>query len=241
MSLRHNVTPVGAAALAIALAALPAPAVADDSVALARVARELGFTYAYLPYENAVSLSRPGATIVVRPGDAFFTANERREPVYGAVPVYRGNDVYVSRAFMDEIRGLGRRVDPDEVTAAAAAAASRPAPPVPPAGSVATAVASYDPRDDRAVVRGTATPGSIVGVTLRAALSESLPVIALDHTYVVAAADGTYAARLSFGADRFELSRYIVEAYGAQNQRPIVAKVPERRTPDARTSADDTK
>ena len=100
MRLRHKFDLRWALALA-AFAATTSPARADDSVALARVARDLGFSYAYLAYENAVALRRPGATIVVRPGDAFFSANDRREPVYGMVPVYRKNDVYVSRAFVD--------------------------------------------------------------------------------------------------------------------------------------------
>lgn len=232
MSLRHNITTLGVIALA---AGLVAPAAADDAIALATVARQLGFTYNYLPYENAVSLARPGATIVVRPGDGFFTANERREPVYGMVPEYRDNDVFVSRAFVEEIRSLGRRAD------RADAAILRPVAAIVPPGSVASAVASYDAREDRAVVRGIATPGSYVGLRLRAALSESLPVLTLDRTTVVAAADGTFVAHLSFGSDRFAPSHYTVEAYGAKDDRPIFARVLERKGVDAKTSADDQK
>ena len=241
MSLRHNISTLGVIAL---FTGLVAPASADDAIALATVARQLGFTYAYLPYENAVSLARSGATIVVRPGDAFFTANERREPVYGMVPEYRNNDVFVSPAFVEEIRGLGRRVDRVDAEAARAnsdAAILRPVAAIVPAGRVASAVASYDALEDRAIVRGIATPGSYVGIRLRAALSESLPMLTLDRTTVVAGADGTFVAHLSFGSDRFAPSHYTVEAYGTNDDRPIVTRVPERKAIDAKTSADDRK
>lgn len=239
MSLRHNISTLGVIALT---AGLVAPVAADDAIALATVARQLGFTYSYLPYENAVSLARPGATIVVRPGDGFFTANERREPVYGMVPEYRNNDVFVSPAFVDEIRGLGRRADRVEAEAtraAADAAILRPVEAIAPPGSVTSAVATYDAREDRAIVHGMATPGSYVGIRLRAALSESLPVVTLDRTTVVAAADGTFVAHLSYGTNRFAPTHYTIEAYGVRDAAPIVARVPERKAPPEKTSADD--
>ena len=237
MSLRHNVTRFGTAALVLGLTS---PALADATIPLARVARDLGFAYAYLPYENAVSLARPGATIVVRPGDAFFFANERREPVYGIVPVYRNNDVYVSRAFVDEIRGLGSRAARVGADIGADAAAPGSVAPTEPPGSVSGATATYDERTDRAVVRGTATPDSIVGVVLKGELASNLPVVVLDRTYVVAAGDGSFEARLSFGADHFAPSQFVVEAYGSRNARPVVARVPGR-TSSVRTAADDRK
>lgn len=237
MSLRHNITRVGAAMFAVGFAS---PGLADDAVPLATVARELGFTYAYLPYENAVSLARPGATVIVRPGDAFFSVNERREPVYGIVPVYRNNDVYVSRAFVDEIRGAGSRATSATTGNGNFTLPTRPLAPSEPPGRVATAIATYDERDDRALVSGMATPGSIVGVALRAELAAGIPVVVLDRTYVVASDDGTFAAHLSFGFDHFAPSRYVVEAYGEQNEHPILAPLGSR-TSKVRTSADDGK
>lgn len=240
MSLRHNAARIGTAALVLGMVS---PALADAPLPLARVARDLGFTYTYLPYENAVSLARPGATVVVRPGDAFFFANERREPVYGIVPVYRNNDVYVSRAFVDEIRNLGSRAAAtaaaNDETGAGRAPARGVAPPEVP-GSVTNATATYDERDDRALVRGSATPGSIVGVVLKGELASNLPVVVLDRTYVLAAGDGTFAARLSFGADHFAPSQFVVEAYGARNAQPVVARL-VGRTSGVRTAADDRK
>ncbi len=242
MRFRHKRIFQPALALAIA-AASTAPVLADDTVSLARVARELGFSYRYLAYENAVALQRPGATIVVRPGDGFFSANERREPVYGIVPVYRHNDVYVSRAFVDEIRDLGRvpggrsASGPIEVLAVVP---PRPAPAQAPSGKVSRLEAAYDSATDAIVVRGRATPGSRVALAVRATLSEILPVVTVERASTYAAADGTFAVRLGFGSDNFQESRYVVEATGESDARAMTATVPTR-TPAAtqRTAADD--
>lgn len=245
MSPRHNVTRFGAAVLALGLGT-PGFAAAADSVALATVARELGFTYTYLPYENAVSLARPGATIIVRPGDAFFFTNERREPVYGDVPSYHDNDVYVSRAFVDEIRNVGTRPSANVDAAGrgdSPVIAPRPVAAGEPPGSVATAVATYDASTDRALITGTATPGSIVGIVLKAELSDALPVVVLDRTYVIAGADGTFAARLSFGAAHWPPGRYVAQAYGARNVRAISSVLPANlsRSASPHTAADDVR
>ncbi len=235
MSFRHKVSTSAALALAVATLA-GAPASADDAVSLASVARELGFSYAYLPYENAVSLHRPGATVVVRPGDPFFSANERREPVYGMVPVYRRNDVYVSRAFIDEIRGLGRqfagrtdRTERAEISAGSLPVVAQAAPAQATSGSVTALVATYDAKNDAILVSGHATAGSRVTLAVKATLADALPVVTVERAATYAAADGSFAGTLSFGADQFSESHYVVEARGSDDAVPVVAKVPARR------------
>ncbi len=232
------------AALALAVLVAPArPASADDAVPLVQIARELGFSYTYLPYENAVSLWRPGATVVVRPGDPFFSKNDRREPVYGIVPVYRRNDVYVSRAFVDEIRDVGRRAVYGVAAAAddgRAIAAPRPAPAQAPSGSVTTLSAAYDSANDAIVVRGRATSGARIFLAVKATLSKSLPIVTVDRAVAYVAGDGTFVATLSFGADNFYQSRYVVEASGLDNATAVVAVVPARIPARAmHTAADD--
>jgi len=240
MSYRHKI--LGSAVLTLAIAGWAGgAAVADDALPLAQVARELGFTYTYLPYENAVSLSRTGATIVVRPGDAFFSANERREPVYGVVPFYQRNDVYVSRAFVEEIRNLGTLLGPRDAagqivvlgTAPQATAAQ------PPRGSVTTMAATYDATNDTILVRGRATAGAPIALAVRATLSENLPVISVDRAIAYAGADGAFVARLTFGSGNFAPARFIVAASGAENVSPVIAEVPPRvPSPAMRTEAD---
>ena len=136
-----------------------------DAVPLSLVAADLGFTYDYLPVENAVSLTRPGTVIVVRPGDGFFSVNARREPVYGMVPAYRDNDVVVSRAFEAEIKQLGRptartAAGPSWTHAAAKSTSSVAFAPGVAAGTVTTVSASYVVSEGAVQIAGTATPGA---------------------------------------------------------------------------------
>jgi hypothetical protein len=212
-------------------------AAADSTIPLAKVARDLGYHYAYLPLENAVSLTRAGAVILVRPGDGFFTVNDRREPVYGTVPFYRRNDVVVSRAFEDEIRPFARYFR----TAATPAPA---APEVVDAGAVDRVAANFLPNENVVVVAGTATPGTHVSVILRAVLSQELPVVTLDGADIVADENGRFRARLNTAPNRFTLSRYYVEAAAPGNRAPAIAQVNDLGLdPAQRTRADglDTK
>ena len=65
MQFRHPIV-IGTIA---AMLASGSPSFAED-IALSRLASELGYTYAYLGADAVVTLSRPGLTIVFRPGDA---------------------------------------------------------------------------------------------------------------------------------------------------------------------------
>lgn len=206
---------------------------ADDAVSLTRVARQLGFHYAYLPFENAVSLARPGIVVVVRPGDAFFNANERREPVFGMVPQYRQNDVYVSPAFLSEIRGLGTPFPPQN---SAAVAKGGPVD----QGRVSSLHLSQIPNAPTITVTGSATPGSRVDVVLKTALSASLPIVVLDHATAFADPSGAFATVVSVAPDHFYASRFMVEASGAGDVAPTIAKLDtQEQNPAAQTKADD--
>jgi len=219
---------------ALAMFAAPAAVRADDAVPLAGVARQLGFHYSFLPFENAVSLARPGATVVVRPGDPFFSANERREPVFGMVPQYRQNDVYVSRAFIAEIRGLGHRFAPPPSNAVVIRQESVDQ------GRVAELHLSQVPNSPRITVSGTATPGARIEIVLRAALSASLPIVVLDRVTAFTDASGAFATVLSIAPDHFYASRFIVDASGAGDVAPTIAKLDvKEQNPAAQTKAED--
>jgi hypothetical protein len=101
---------VGAACISVAFAATaPAAIEAKGDIALSRVAAELGFTYAYLGPEDAVALSRPGVTILVRPGELLFDVNDRTEAMSGAPPHFYQSDVYVSPQFVARLRAIAAR------------------------------------------------------------------------------------------------------------------------------------
>ena len=224
---------------ALAVAATLAPAAADDGIALVRVARDLGYRYAYLPVENAVSLSRPGTTIVVRPGDSFFSVNARREPVYGMVPTYRNNDVVVSRAFESEIRAYAPRVSVVDQRDVHPAQDGVSTPIAPETGNVATVRAYYQQSESTIFVEGKATPGSRVTLVLRADLSENLPVVTLDGVDTFADANGRFHTNLDSAPDRFTFSRFFVEATAPGDATPAIAAVVDgKANASARTSAD---
>jgi hypothetical protein len=222
--MRMSAASVILGATAILCVAAVAPAAADDTVPLATVARELGYRYAYLALDNAVSLTRPGATIVVRPGDAFFTINERREPVYGEVPFYRDNDVVVSRAFEREIGPAPRHVAVTDERDSRPSMAPRE-PEHADVGKVRTMSAYFLGSASAIEVVGTATPGAHVSLVLRANLSDQLPVVTLDGTDAVAGSDGTFRARLDNAPDRFSFSRYFIEASGPSDAMPAIVAV----------------
>ncbi|MBC5799127.1 MAG: hypothetical protein GIX03_08085 [Candidatus Eremiobacteraeota bacterium] len=217
----------------LSVLASSARASADDALSLTRVARQLGFHYSYLPFENAVSLARPGIVVVVRPGDPFFSANERREPVFGMVPEYRQNDVYVSRSFMSEIRGLGQ---PFPAPSARLVVQRGPVD----QGHVSELHLSQIPDAPTITVTGTATPGSRIEVVLRAALSASVPIVILDRATAFSDSSGAFATVVSIAPDHWYASRFIVEASGEGDAAPTIAKIDAmEQNPAARTKADD--
>lgn len=218
---------------ALSVLASSGGASADDAVSLARVARQLGFHYSYLPFENAVSLARPGIVVIVRPGEPFFSANERREPVFGMVPEYRQNDVYVSRAFISEIRGLGQPFP--SVSNARVVVQRGPVD----QGRVSELHVLQVPNAPTITVSGSATPGSRIELVLRAALSASVPVVVLDRVTAFADSSGSFATVVSIAPDHWYASRFIVEASGAGDAAPTVATLDfKEQNPAAHTKAD---
>jgi hypothetical protein len=95
--------------VAIVASAAAAPAFADRETALARVAADLGYDYSYLGPEDAVSLSLPGVTIVLRPGERLFDVNDRTEAMDGSAPRFSRDDLYVSDAMVRTLRAIAVR------------------------------------------------------------------------------------------------------------------------------------
>jgi len=98
---------LGVTLASVAFAAVTPVAIeARGDVALSRVAVELGYAYSYLGPEDAVSLARPGVTILVRPGERLFDVNDRTEAMDGAAPRFYQNDLLVSPKFVARLRAI---------------------------------------------------------------------------------------------------------------------------------------
>ena len=96
------------AALASAafMAVTPAAIQAQGDVALSRAAVELGFNYSYLGTEDVVELTKPGVTIVVRPGERLFDVNDRTEAMEGPAPRFYEHDVFISPQLFARLRAI---------------------------------------------------------------------------------------------------------------------------------------
>ena len=93
----------------VATASIPTASFAEHDTPLVKVASELGFIYGYLGPEDAVSLSRPGVTIVIRPGERLFDVNDRTESMNGPAPHFYNSDVFVSDEMFNRLRRIAAR------------------------------------------------------------------------------------------------------------------------------------
>ena len=74
------------------------------------MAAQLGYSYSYLGTDDVVTLTRPGLTILVRPGQSLFDVNDRSESMdAGEAPRFFRNDIYVSPSFVRRLTQLANR------------------------------------------------------------------------------------------------------------------------------------
>jgi len=185
------IIPMRHLAVAIVAAALPAlPATAHTGNSLLRVAGAAGYAYAWSVSASEVTLSRPGFTIVLRPGNRRYEINDR--VVYASeAPVYENGDLFVPNDVVAELRALAGATPVSRATEGA-----RPGP----ASSLSSAsgklTVAVRPAIGREgiVVDGTA-PGPVpVTLTLVGTISRDLPDIVIRR--VTLATDGTFHTTL---------------------------------------------
>ncbi len=187
------------ALLAFTASSMPitSAAYAEDGVPLSQVAARLGYAYAYLGPEDAVQLSRPGLTILVRPGEKLIDVNDRTETMNMA-PRFDRNELYVSDSFVSRLRELMREY------------------PVPAARSGESDVlpADLQPRHAEAVpngaisgldvrqlwgtqsltVSGHAPPAMPITLTVKETFWTDVPDVVLSRNDVTSNADGRFDA-----------------------------------------------
>lgn len=207
-------------------AALAQPAPAQP---LAVVAHRLGFTYAYLGPDDEVSLTGHGITVLVRPGDPFFSVNDRREPVRGGAPQYRGSDVYVSPAFYAQLSSIERSAslaNDMSLSKSSISGAGRIDLDTTPEAPRHVAKLDLSPMKgtEDVVVSGTATPGALVTIVLKAIAAPQLPTIFLNRSFTIAKGDGTFSTRISTAPEYFNGSTFLAEASSVDDAAPVVAQ-----------------
>jgi Copper amine oxidase N-terminal domain len=181
-----------AAFVATTLSVIPATAHAGSS--LQRVADQVGYAYAWSGSASEVTLSRPGLTVVLRPGNRRWQINDRVAYASEA-PVYENGDLSVSADVVAELRALAGRYQvsrategtrigaPPAVPAPASASGSLSILVSPAPGQAAVVVDGSAP----AALRGSAVP---VTLTLTGTISRDLPTVTLRR--VTLATDGTF-------------------------------------------------
>lgn len=173
------------ATLALTLPALPAGAAAG--VALSTVAAHDGYTYQWSAVGGSVVLSRPGITVVLRPGESVYQVNDHLE-VANTTPRYLHGDVYVSRALAGRLDALARRSYSPSLPRSAETVAAT--------GSTAQGSISLEARQlqgaEAIAVNGQAPANAPITLTLLAIVSSEIPTIVVSRHDVVADGSGRF-------------------------------------------------
>ncbi len=214
-----------AAVAAATLLPMVAPA-QDHMTSLTDVAKKLGYTYAYLGPDEAVSLSRPGVSVLIRPGAPLFDMNDRTIPISGDVPVYSNGDVYVSSAMIGLLRRLA---GPNAVVGHDAMADVQPMSMHPHRPAVIDSLSAMHIEGDQALrVAGQASPYAAITLTLIAKLSRSIPDVVVSRLHVSADKSGAFTSRVPIAPVYFTGSLFtVVAATDADTSRSVTTTVSE--------------
>ena len=190
---------LGAAIASAAFMAVTSTAVQAGDSALTRVAAQLGYTYSYLGPEDAVSLTKPGIVIVVRPGERLFDVNDRTEAMPGPAPRFYEHDVFVSQQFVARLRVLAGRTGtpaaqaPSAVTPRTVVAAATYV-----TGSIGELVVRQVPGRQQVDVSGKAPSGNLpITLTLIGTFSSEIPDTVLTRRQVFTDDDGHFRTVVS--------------------------------------------
>jgi len=166
----------------------------EDLVPLARIAPQLGYSYAWIASESAVALTRPGVYVLIRTGNPLYDVNDSVESTT-QIPQYRNNDIYIGPSLVARLRSLaGNAVASHPSTSIPAARSLIASAPV--HGSL-TVIVSPTHTADAVIVEGTGPPSVPLTITLTADISREIPRVLLSRTYAETDKDGNFTARLS--------------------------------------------
>jgi len=198
----------------------------DHMTSLTDVAKKLGYTYAYLGPDEAVSLSRPGVSVLIRPGAPLFDMNDRTIPISGDVPVYSNGDVYVSSSMISLLKRLA---GPNAVYGHDAVADVQPMGIHPRRPAVIDSLSAMHIEGDQALrVEGQATPYAAITLTLVAKLSRSIPDVVVSRLHVSADKSGSFSSRVPVAPVYFTGSLFtVVAATDADTTRSVTTTVSE--------------
>jgi hypothetical protein len=192
------------AAALVATALSASPAIAHTGTSLQRVADQVGYAYAWSASASEVALSRPGLTVVLRPGNRRYQINDRVAYASEA-PVYEHGDLSVSNDVVTELRALAERYPMSRATEGTRSGSptdfgSSTVPHPSSASGVLSIMLSPAPGREAVIVDGS-VPAALRGhslpvtLTVTGTVSRDLPTVTLRR--VTLATDGMFHTTLA--------------------------------------------
>ena len=202
---------------------------ASSDRALASVAAADGYTYAWLPTESGVTLTRPGIRVVLYVGRRFYEVNNAT-PIADRAPTFDGEDLRISPALAAR---LDRIASEDASPTTAPAVVERPTGLARPL----TIAASLVPGRMALALNGSGTPGTSITITLTGEISEDLPIVLIRRSTVMVGTDGSYSVQMGYGPDAHAKTAITVTAISASGTDRAVARVLVDFSPNGTTSS----
>jgi hypothetical protein len=230
---------VAVGAFVALVASQSAVAVEARDFSLTRVAADLGFRYSYLGPEDAVTLTRPGLTVLVRPGEQLYDVNDETESLDGPPPRFSRGDLLVSGAFVARLRELSARFSARGPGARPVIVVTQQEPlrageaggaPSQVTGAITALEVRQIPGAQILAVSGKA-PGKLpITLTLVGTFSAELPDVVLSRTSLIADASGTFLTDVSIAPGYYRGAILTVVASSVSGvtsaSTQVVAKAP---------------
>jgi len=202
-------------------------ALAANETALMKAAADLGYAYSYLGPEDAAALTRPGVTIVIRPGERLFDVNDRTEAMDGPAPRFAYNDIFISNMLIARLRQLAARY-PANVSGERALVVSVPVPYAAPfdlTGAISNLRVAQIPGQQMLGVGGTAPANAPITLTLVGTFSSELPDVVLNRQVVTADSKGSFVTDLPIASGYYRGGILTVVASSVPGITPARAQV----------------
>ena len=193
----------------------------SGELALRGIAANLGFVYRELGPENAVSLNRPGVTILIRPGEETYEVNDRTETTQIA-PRFDRTGLYVSSALAKRLGQIARQYPDAERVIVVVPQTHVPQAAI--TGSISFDVQRL-PGREALVVSGQAPPLAPITLTITGTLSSDIPDVLLSRQFVAVASNGSFAAIVPIAPDYLRGSTVNVVATSVPGVRSARAQL----------------
>lgn len=196
---------IGVFAVSVAIVTPASFALAAQDTALMQVATNLGYAYNYLGPEDAAALTRPGVTIVIRPGERLFDVNDRTEAMDGPAPRFALNDIYVSESLIARLRQIATKYPVANASDRAIVVTNSVAPSRVSSvrGEITNLTVAQIAGQQTLAVGGKAPANLPITLTLIGTFASELPDVVLSRNLVTADTNGTFNSAIPIASGYF--------------------------------------